>query len=121
MRQYTPKRAVHNLAAHNVRMEYRAGYPRCQYPCCTHLGQDLHEIASGPARSKAMTVQAALLHLCREHHRIVQGMNVVAQLGCKKLSRSGYDRVTVNRLRGRADESVSETEVNQWIISGRLS
>jgi hypothetical protein len=41
---------------------------------------------------------------------------VAGQLALKRLSDpAGYDRVAVNRLRGRADEAITEAEVDEWV------
>ena len=121
MRPFSKARAAINREVKPFRDEYRNKYPYCQFPGCDKLGQDLHELPRGVHRAGALGVASAVLHLCRAHHDQVQPMPLVAQLGIKKLSNSGYCRVLVNRLCGRADESVTELEVNDWIVRGKLS
>lgn len=122
MRHTSKKRAELIKQVKPIRDEYRAMFPKCQYPKCWRPGEEIHEISRGPARAKSLGVRAALLHLCSIHHAIVQPMPIVAQLALKKLKDlAGYCRVTVNRLRGRQDEAITEDEVDQWILKFRES
>lgn len=93
-----------------LRQQFRLDQPECAL--CGLQSSDIHEIACGPHRKSARGVRAALLSLCRGCHNIVQGWPVARQLGLKILSDPEYyDRVEVNRLRGRPDDAVNEREV----------
>jgi len=75
---------------------------------------DIHHIARGVHRAKALNERCALLMVCPLcHEKRLDGMSVVTQLAIKKIcDPDGYDRVQVNRLRSRADEAITESEVN---------
>lgn len=101
-----------------MRDEYRRLYPWCQRSDCDRLATDVHEIARGPARNKAIEVRACLLHLCRAHHDDMDDYSqwpIARQLALKKYSDpEGYDRVAVNLIRGRAPEAITEEEVDRF-------
>lgn len=101
-----------------VRESYRSDFPRCQW--CQNMATDLHEISRGAAREASLGVRAALLHLCRECHDCMEWVPVVVQLAVKRIADPiGYDRRRVNKLRGRAENSITEDEVDRWVT--RLS
>ena len=78
---------------------------------------ETHEIARGPARKKAVNEPCAWLVLCNHCHRdVIPGWSIARQLALKKVRDFRYyDRVGVNRLRGRADEAITEEEVDRWV------
>jgi hypothetical protein len=114
MRRVSPKRQRRNAACRDLRDEYRAEFPRCQW--CGERATDLHEIARGASRNAALSERCCWLHLCRACHEIVGGLPVVAQLAIKWLADPiGYDRRKVNEIRGRAPEAISEGDVDEWV------
>ena len=102
----------------NTRDAFRDAFRRC-FLCGTLAINawppllECHEISRGPARQKSLNERAALLmtcHACHEKH--LDGMPVVTQLALKRIADpEGYDRIAVNRLRGRADDAITEAEV----------
>lgn len=115
MRQRSQKRQQLNEEVNPLRDEYRSMFPQCQW--CQAMATDLHEISRGPARGSSLAIRAALLHLCRECHKCMDWLPVVAQLAIKRLADpQGYDRRRVNVLRGRAENSVTEQEVDRWVV-----
>lgn len=113
MRRVSLKRQRLNRSVKSIRDEYRAEFPMCQW-CVAEPACDLHEISRGSGRQASLGVRAALLSLCRPCHDVMDWLPVVAQLAVKKLSCSGYDRIAVNRLRGRSDNAIDEDEVELW-------
>ena len=95
------------------REQFRWDNPRCQWPGCTAWTCDVHEIARGVHRKKALGVPAAMLALCRLHHdECHRRPSVVRDLAVKWRAKDGtYDRVAVNRLRGRQPEAITQAEV----------
>ena len=95
------------------------GWPeRCNTPMNV---LQVHEMARGPARAKAVLEPAAWFSACRScHEGALAAMPIARQLAYKKMNDyPRYDRVIVNRLRGRADEAVTEDDVNVeliWIV-----
>jgi cytochrome c553 len=75
-----------------------------------------HEIARGSFRSKALKSPSAWIRTCSLcHERHLDGMPIARQLAIKKKhDPEYYDRIAVNRLRNRADEAITENEVDQW-------
>jgi hypothetical protein len=73
----------------------------------------IHHIVRGSDREKAKNERCVLIRTCeRCHSAHLDGMSVARQLALKKINDpEGYDRILVNRLRGRADDAVSEGEV----------
>ena len=91
--------------------------------CGSHRNLETHEIANGPARQRALDEPATWLRLCGRCHRGPHGVHhkghwpIVRQLALKKVCDSrNYDRVLVNRLRGRADDAITEEEVDDQVI-----
>ena len=105
--------------ANRERAEFVREFSRC-FNC--NVGPNVwpplscHEIASGPARGKAIQYRAAWLCLCGACHDRLHRENwtVAAQLLLKlRNDPTFYDRDLVNRLRGRAPDAVSESEVEE--------
>lgn len=116
MRRVSLKRQRLNRSVKSIRDEYRYMFPQCQVPWCKSQGAHVHEISRGPARKDSLGVRAALLHLCPTDHRQMDVLPVAGQLALKKLADpDGYDRVAVNRLRGRQPEAITEAEVEFWV------
>jgi len=122
MRRVSLKRQRENRAAKVVRDGLAADFPICML-CRRRDGTDTHEISRGAARGVSLGVRAALLRLCRGCHDLVQTWPVATQLAVKGLRDAEYfDRVEVNRLRGRADDSITEREVWEqlpWVLKQR--
>lgn len=92
-------------------------FPTCQ--CCERRrSKHTHEIASGGARSKSVYCRAAWLAVCATCHREIHETSdwpVSRQLFQKwKHDRKFYCRKTVNRLRGRDEEAITQEEVDAW-------
>ena len=107
-----------------TRDEWRETYLFC-FACgkssFSGAGLEIHEIACGPARKKALKEPSTWLRLCAECHRGKNGVHnyavwpIARQLFLKKChDPEHYDRVAANRLRGRADNAITEEEVDQW-------
>ena len=73
---------------------------------------ETHECARGVHRSKAVVEPCCWLRVCSNCHDTLAGMSIAQQLALKFLhDPENYNRIAVNRIRGRADEAVSESEV----------
>ena len=99
------------------RRNYRLEFPTCQ--CCERRrSRHTHEIASGGARANAVYFRAAWLAVCMACHREIHetpDWPVSRQLYQKwKHDRKFYCRRTVNRLRGRDEEAITQEEVDAW-------
>lgn len=88
----------------------------------------VHELARGNGiRQKALDKRFAVLVVCALHcHDKVQNEPLTRQLARLYLARGGadYDRVAFNRLRGRADDAISQEEVDEqieWLLNGGLA
>jgi hypothetical protein len=94
-----------------TRDEFRTEFTACFL--CGAQASDVHEIARGPNRQKALLVRAAWIRCCSDcHHRRLDGMPVARQLAYKALGDPcGYSREEVNALRNRAPNAVSEKDV----------
>lgn len=106
------KRAKLMRQVNPIRELYRMDFPNCAL--CGKPGHALHEISSGPAREESLKHPEAWIHLCTECHlEKVQGvMSIAAQLALKCIQSPEYfDRRLVAALRGRAPDSVRESEV----------
>jgi hypothetical protein len=78
---------------------------------------EVHEIARGNHRKRALTEPAAWLQLCEGTnggcHTNMDGAPIVYQLALKKMhDPEHYNRETVNRLRRRAADAITEAEVD---------
>lgn len=94
------------------RTDFARQFQRCWF-CWTVYPLETHEIARGVHRSKAVVEPTAWLRVCNRCHDTVAGMTIAQQLAMKKVNDpENYDRVAVNRLRGRAAEAVTEADVD---------
>ena len=75
---------------------------------------EIHHIARGVHRKKAKDKRSCLIRCCQPcHEKYLDGMEVVVQLAIKKMfDPEGYDRLEVNKLRRRAPEAITESEVD---------
>lgn len=103
-----------------TRDEWAYEHDEC-FICGSRKMLESHEICCGPSRQKALEEPATWLRLCAECHRGKNGVHnyavypIFRQLFLKKRNDPEYyDRVKVNRLRGRADEAITEAEVDEW-------
>ena len=84
-------------------------------------GLHTHEIARGVHRQKALKEPVAWLRVCGRCHEQLDDYQIwpiARQLALKKVcDLQHYDRVQVNRLRGRQDGAVTEAEVDAFMDS----
>jgi len=125
MRMFSDKRTKLNRAAASARTEFATEFDFC-FACTDEWKRnlaipyvlDIHEMARGGSRKVAMGRRECWLRACRAHHVEMGNLGVwpiSRQLALKKLRDPAfYDRVTVNRIRGQADDSITEEEVSQW-------
>lgn len=87
-------------------------FPYC-WICSSPIHLEIHHIVRGVHREKARCSREAMFRTCTIcHGRDLDAMPVEKQLAFKALhDPEGYDRVSVNRLRCRADDAVSESDV----------
>lgn len=93
---------------------------QCMIPWCGRKATEVHEISRGPHRRAAYGTPAAWLALCRACHEQIHSeaeWRVARQLAVKAISDpERYDRTTVNRLRGRAPDAISEHDVLREVV-----
>jgi hypothetical protein len=102
-------------AANEARAEFLRNTPLCM-DCGLCPPEHCHEIASGPARSKAIHEPVCWLSLCGPcHTRAHEKRDLARELALKAIVDFGahYDRQRVNELRGRSPDAISEVEVIQ--------
>ena len=95
----------------------------CQCWICGGLGWDgtldVHEIARGAHRAKAVLDICNWIATCRDCHEDLGDYSIwpiVDQYALKYLrDPEYYDRVRINALRGRAPDAISEEEVREAI------
>lgn len=96
-------------------------YPFCMACAETDAPLCVHEIAKGHQhRHKAVRVRLAQLVACgdcnQDELEDYAVWPIERQLAAvKKLHPEDYDRVAFNRLRGRADNAITEAEVDAWL------
>lgn len=101
-----------------VLAEFAAEFERC-WLCGTKAEEtwpphlEIHHIVRGVSRKKALYEKCVLIRTCQRcHFGYLDSMSIARQLALKWLNEEWhYDRQLVNRLRGRADDAVSESEV----------
>lgn len=80
---------------------------------------ETHEMARGCHRKEAYRDRATWLRLCRRCHDQMDDYTqwpVAKQLALKKICDPDYyERVKVNKLRGRSDNAITKGEVDGWI------
>ena len=101
-----------------TRDKWRKQWDRCM-ACGSTWRLEVHEIARGPARQRALHEPAAWLFLCHGcHHDEFDDYSVwpLARQLClkRKYDNPNYDREAVNRLRGRAPNAITEADVDQY-------
>jgi len=129
MRPVSKKRQRANRESKPVRDQLKSEFECCML-CMTSQELDVHEITRGASRGVSLGWRPCLMCFCRRCHDLVQNWTVAQQLCLKAIvDLEHYDRVFVNRVRGRADDSISERDVWQELkfvtrelrLSGRLS
>jgi hypothetical protein len=100
----------------DARWQFAAEFTRCMI--CGKAASDTHEIPRGVHRKGALKHREAWLRLCRSCHNECGDYSkwpIAKQYAVKKDNDPRfYNRILLNRLRGRADEAISEEEVNQY-------
>ena len=123
MRRNTPKRASKDRKAKPGRQAFLAEFPWCWY-CENAPSECVHEMASGtgnrPAAFGLRFTWGAACGDCNCHRLTDNGESGewphARQLAVKRINdKTHYDRVGFNRLRGRADNAISEAEVIVWV------
>jgi hypothetical protein len=113
------------MASKNKRTLWGQQFDTCMV-CGIHQSQlvwlsrlHTHEMARGPHRAAAMLEPAAWLRVCTGCHMgPLAAMPIVRQLAIKKIQdHENYDRVTVNRIRGRQPDAITEAEVDAEVVS----
>lgn len=82
--------------------------------CGAAVKLECHEIARGPARKWAVHDPSAWFATCHDCHMgPLDSMPVVDQLAIKRrYDPNKYDRVSVNRLRGRHPDAITDADVD---------
>lgn len=95
-----------------TRDDFRRKFTKC-FLLCGSDGTDVHEIARGSFRQKALEEPATWLKVCRPcHDGDLEFLTIAQQLAYKLINDpANYDRLRVNELRRRAPNSVSERDV----------
>lgn len=123
MKSVSKKRAKLMREVRQERMGFIAEKPYC-FACQATFLPDLcvHEIARGSHRGQAVSQRVAWLVLCKYCNcgdvNRYDVYPLARQYLLKKYHDSAhYDRVALNRMRGRADDAISEEEVMAWADS----
>lgn len=118
MRQISSKRRQLTKETAPARTAFALEFPDCWH-CESRWRRtfpqvlETHEMVRGVDRHKALRHRSTWIRVCRNCHDIVAAWPLARQLALKKIhDPEHYDRVEVNRLRGRADDAVSEEEVS---------
>ena len=120
MRNASPKRRRRNAEAKPVRDQLRADVLRCER-CGTHRGRrDVHEIARGVNRAKALDKRFALLLLCLKCHYEFGNAALwpeARQLALLRKRRpADFDLVAYLELTNpRAPERITMEEISAWL------
>lgn len=85
---------------------------------------DVHEITRGGSRASTVGDRRSWLLLCRQCHDAMDNVDqwpTVAQYALKLIQdNSHYDRIWLNRARGRDDDAIEHDEVLKWQIYLRM-
>jgi hypothetical protein len=118
MRRLSTKRAAELRQVKKARDAFLAEFRSCMM-CQRKPPTDVHEIARGASRGRAVLLRVTWLALCRDCHEEAGDYSkwpITKQLALKLLrDPEHYDRVAVNRIRRRADDAITEEEVRQHI------
>jgi hypothetical protein len=115
MRFETKERAKERRRVRQERIDFLAEFTWCWF-CENAPAECVHEMACGSHRAQAVLVRftwGAACVDCNEHQLTDYSVwPLAAQLASKWINdRVHYDRVAFNRLRGRADNAISQAEV----------
>lgn len=99
------------------RRDYRLLFKTCQ--CCeVRKAKHTHEMASGGARAQSVYHRETFLAVCAKCHKAIHETMewpLSRQLHQKqKHDPAYYCRRTVNELRGRDEEAITQEEVDAW-------
>lgn len=124
MRRNTPRRARRDRQVARPRREFwQVLFPWCWF-CERQRSECTHEMASGSGnRHAAVADRIAWASACWNCNcdRLTDNGGagqwpLAKQLAVKWIyDRAYYDRVAFNRLRGRADDAISQAEVVLWV------
>ena len=93
---------------------YKAEFLTCQC-CAKKLSTDIHEIARGAHRERAMKHAAAWLALCRKCHDAMGDYSrwpITRQLALKLVVDAGrFDLAVINQIRGRDQDAITLADV----------
>ena len=98
----------------------RAAYRDQECQLCHHRRATcVHEIAQGPAREKALAERTAWLALCTDCHQRMHDPSdfpLERQYALKYVEDAEhFDRVQLNRLRGRADDAIDWVDMAKYL------
>lgn len=115
LRPVSKKRAKLMKDIGPARRAYLAEHHVCAC-CMAGPSTEVHELANGPGRDKALSERCAWLAVCNDcnFHKLTDKTRypVEVQYFFKALQDAGYyDRRRVNELRGRDPESITEADV----------
>ena len=118
LRKRSPKRAAADRKVAPERKAYSAEFLICQ--CCNkRKAVDVHEIARGSHRAKAVVDPATWLALCRQCHEELGDYSkwpIVRQLALKLVNDPGrFDLGRINEIRGRSDGAITLEDVSQYL------
>lgn len=92
----------------------------CCVPWCLRQAEECHEIARGANRGRAALDRAAWLAVCRAHHVEFDDYSrwgLPRQYALKAVSdMEFYDRVRLNLIRGKAQDSIDERQVLSRVV-----
>lgn len=120
MRHLSKKRAISKREADKLRDAFREEFPKCWL--CPNPAVDVHEIVRGSSRWLAYGERCAWISVCRVpcHDRLgrYDMWPLERQYAIKAIrDTEHYDRVALNRMRGRADDAISEQDVMFEIVN----
>ena len=97
----------------DARHQFAREFPRCWL--CDGTAHDVHEIARGVHRKRAVQERCAWLRACRLCHDKLGDYAIwplERQYALKMIyDPDNYDRIRVNEIRGRDANAISETDV----------
>lgn len=101
-----------------VRDALKEKYPWC-WVCGSRKNLTVHEIAKGSHRTKALDQSYALLVACWDCNsgplEDAAKWPLAKQLAClMRVAPTNYDILAFNRLRGRRDTAIEQSEVDHW-------
>lgn len=100
------------------REKYRASHRTCQ--CCKKQPtRDIHEIVRQSTSDDSLESRCCWLALCRKCHRRMEDYSdfpIARQCALKKkVDPEGYDLPRIIELRGEAETSITQEQVDAWL------